>query len=45
MFLILLGGIYAVNRERKLNIQVVSNIAMPASTGINMSKDQMNRDP
>ena len=27
MFLILLGGIYAVYRERKLNIQVVSNIS------------------
>jgi len=45
MFLILLGGIYAVYRERKLNIQVASNIPMPASTGMNMSKKQINRDP
>ncbi|NCV12460.1 MAG: DMT family transporter, partial [Rhodobacteraceae bacterium] len=45
MFLILSGGIYAVYRERKLNIQVASNIPMPASTGMNMSKNQINRDP
>jgi len=45
MFLILSGGIYAVYRERKLNIQVASNIPMPASTGMKMSKNQINRDP
>jgi drug/metabolite transporter (DMT)-like permease len=45
MFLILLGGIYAVYRERRLNIRVASDIPMPASTGMNMGKNQINRDP
>lgn len=39
MFLILCGGIYAVYRERKLNLQVASEIPMPASTGMNVSKE------
>jgi drug/metabolite transporter (DMT)-like permease len=41
MFLILLGGIYAVYRERRLNIRVASDIPMPASTGMNMGKNQI----
>jgi drug/metabolite transporter (DMT)-like permease len=45
MCLILLGGVYAVYRERKLNIQVASDIPMPASTGMNLGKNQINRDP
>ena len=45
MFLILLSEIYAVYRERKLNIRVASDIPMPASTGMNMGKNQINRDP